>query len=246
MTTLFDTPPKAEVSVSTELVEHQVPAAEITPMLLIERAMASGHDPGKLYELAQQWRRDMAAEQFATQLAKFQAACPQIRKTRQIDLGGGKGPLYASLDDIMHQIKPLLSEHGLAVTYSAGITDGGQLTAKCRIHHGTHVEESEITLPVPAQMRVNDTQKMGAALSYAKRYALCAALNIIVSDEDRDGEGLLETVSEEHIATLREWIANTESNESAFLKFMGVKALSEIPVADFGKAVDALKRKAKR
>jgi ERF superfamily protein len=249
-TTLFD-PKKDEVplSATTELVTHTLPpesAVELTPMLLIDRALERGHDPGKLYELAQQWKRDIAAERFATQLARFQAACPQIQKTRQIDLGGGKGPLYASLDDIMHQIKPLLAECGLAVTYSAGITDGGQLTAKCLIHHGTHVEESEITLPVPSQMRVNDTQKMGAALSYAKRYALCAALNIIVSDEDRDGEGLCETIDEDHVASLREWIADTESNEAAFLKFMGVKSLAEIPAKDFAKAFEALKRKAKR
>lgn len=245
MDTLFDTPPKAEVSVSTELVEHQVPAAEITPMLLIERAMASGHDPGKLYELAQQWRRDMAAEQFATQLAKFQAACPQIRKTRQIDLGGGKGPLYASLDDIMHQIKPLLSEHGLAVTYSAGITDGGQLTAKCRIHHGTHVEESEITLPVPSQMRVNDTQKMGAALSYAKRYALCAALNIVVSDEDRDGEGLCQTINEEQLATIEDWMGSVGIRPAPFLKWLGIERMSELPMKEYDKVIAELKRKAR-
>jgi hypothetical protein len=35
-------------------------------------------------------------------------------------------------------------------------------------------------------MRVNETQKFGAALSYAKRYALQGALNIVVTDEDTD------------------------------------------------------------
>lgn len=240
MSTLFD---QTETPMTTELVTTEQPP-ELTPMLLIERAMERGIDPGKLYELAQKWEQDQAAERFATALAKFQAGCPQIKKTRQIDLGQGKGPQYASLDDIVHKIGPLLAECGLSITFSAGITETGMLTAKCLVHHGRHVEQSEITLPVPSNMRVNDTQKMGAALSYAKRYALCAALNIVVTDEDRDGEGLLETINDDQIDTLREWIANTESNEAAFLKYMGVASLSSIAAADFEKAFAALKRKA--
>lgn len=242
---LFDNP-KVEVPVSTALVEHtaQPLIAEPTPMLLIQRAMDSGIDPGKLYELAQQWEADRAAERFADALAAFQAKCPQIQKTRQIDLGGGKGPVYASLDDIMHIIKPILGECGLSVTFSAGITDGGQLTAKCMIHHGRHVEASEITLPVPSQMRVNDTQKMGAALSYAKRYALCAALNIIVSDEDRDGAGLMETVDEKQVAALEEWIETSGADRARFLKLYEITMLSEMPARRFDEALTQLKRKA--
>jgi hypothetical protein len=230
----------------TQLVEHQAPAPELTPLLLIDRALERGLDPGQLYELAQKWEQDRAASAFATALATFQARCPQITKRRQMDLGGGKGPLYASIDDIMREVKPLLAECGLSVTFSASITEGGHLTAKCLVHHGRHVEESEITLPVPSSMRVNDTQKMGAALSYAKRYALCAALNIVVTDEDQDGGGLCETINEEQIATLREWIADTESSEVGFLKYMGVTSLANIAASDFEKAFSALKRKKQR
>lgn len=242
--TLFDNErPMATDLVSTGPIEPVSPPVAVTPMLLIERALERGHDPSKLYELAQKWQQDIAAEQFATALATFQARCPQIKKERSIDLGGGKGPLYASLDDIMHQIAGLLAECGLAITFSAGITDSGHLTAKCLVHHGRHVEHSEITLPVPSNMRVNDTQKMGAALSYAKRYALCAALNIVVTDEDRDGEGLLETIGEEQAATIREWIESTGANESGLLNWLGVASIGAIPAKDFAKALDALKRK---
>ncbi len=230
-----------------DLVERPVQPliADPTPMLLIQRAMDSGIDPGKLYELAQQWEADRAAERFAVALATFQARCPVIVKEREIRLKSGT-ILYASLDDIIRQIKPLLSECGISITFSAGITDKGMLTAKCRIHHWRHVEESEITLPVPAQMQVNDTQKMGAALSYAKRYALCAALNIIVTDEDADGEGLVETISQEQIATLDEWLSQLPAGETPkFLTYMGAASLSEIPEGDFKKGLVALQKKAK-
>lgn len=224
---------------------HQLPAVEVTPMLLIERALASGVDPGKLYELAQQWERDRAAERFAVALATFQARCPIIAKTRQIDLGSGKGPLFANLEDIMAKIKPLLAECGLSVTFSAGVTEAGHLTAKCLIHHGTHVAESEVTLPVPTQMRVNDTQKMGAALSYAKRYALCAALNIVVGDEDTDGEGVHEVIDNEQFAVLDEWLSKLPASETPkFLHYMGCECVEDIKAGDFDKALMALKKKA--
>lgn len=244
MNTLFDA--KDEVPVSTELVERDTRTVELTPMLLMQRLIDSGRDPGEMLTVYERWEANAAADAFGVALSAFQAKCPQILKTRQIDLGGGKGPLYASYDDIDAQIRPLMAECGLTKTFSASITEAGQMKVVCTIRHGRHTESSEVTLPAPAQMRVNDTQKMGAAMKYGMRYALCAALDIVVTDEDRDGEGLAETLSEEHIATLREWIADTESNEAGFLKFMGVKSLADIPIGDFGKALDALKRKAKR
>lgn len=234
---LFDTQAKNEPP-------PQLPAVELTPLLLIDRALERGHDPGALYELAQAWERDRAAERFATALATFQARCPQIVKRRRLDLGGGKGPLYASLDDIMEVVKPILGECGLSVTFSAGLTDGGQLTARCMIHHGRHTHESEITLPVPSQMRVNDTQKMGAALSYAKRYALCAALNIVVTDEDTDAANVMETISEEEIATLNEWIETSGADLARFLKAFAIEKLSDMPKQQFLVALGELKRKA--
>ncbi len=241
MDTLF---PATEAAMSTELVEHR--AAEITPATLMQRLVDAGRDPGEMLTIYERWEANMAADAYGVALAGFQARCPQIHKNRKIDLGGGNGPMYASYDDIDVLIRPLMAEFGLSKTFSASITEAGQMRVVCKIRHGRHTEESEVTLPAPAQMRVNDTQKMGAALQFGKRYALCAALDIVTTGEDRDGEGLCETLTEEHIATLRDWIANVEANEPAFLKFMGVDSLAKIPLKDFAKAVDSLKRKAKR
>lgn len=238
--TLFDNKP-------TNAIMATEPPAAPTPLTIYARAIESGVSPEALEKMAalcERWEANQAADAYGVALAKFQAACPQIRKERSIDLGGGKGPLYASLDDIMAVVKPVLADCGLSVTFSAGMTDGGQLTAKCLVRHGRHTEVSEVTLPVPTQMRVNDTQKMGAALSYAKRYALCAALNIVVSDEDRDGAGLCTTIDDQQLATLREWLEVSAANEAAYLKFLGVSSLGEIAVKDFPKALQALKDKA--
>lgn len=217
---------------------------EITPLTLLQSCIANGQDPDKMLGIIERMAANEAADRYGEAFAKFQSLCPQIHKSRSIDLGGGKGPTYASLDDILRVVKPILAECGLGVSFSATITDDGKMQCKCFVRCGRHVEESEITLPAPSQMRVNDTQKMGAALSYAKRYALCAALNIVVTDEDTDAAGVCETITEEQAVTLREWIGNVSADEGKFLAWLGVKSLAEIPRNKFDDALKALQSKA--
>lgn len=211
------------------------------PLAIIARAVDNGMEPdklGKLMELQERWQRNEDAKAFAVSLSTFQAKCPQITKRRTMDLGGGKGPTYASLDDIMREVSGLLQECGLAVTFSASITDGGMMKAVCKLHCGSHVQESEITLPVPSAMRVNDTQKMGAALSYAKRYALCAALNIVVTDEDNDGANLaasgeMELVTGAQAAELADMIKAKKLSLEKLCEWAGVTTLDDLSVAKY-------------
>lgn len=231
---------------STELVEHDqtVGHSQAVAASLISQAISAGIPLGELREYAKDSEASQAAEAFGHALANFQAKCPQIKKDRSIDLGGGKGPQYASYDDIDEIVRPLMAEYGLSKTFSATVTDDGKMRVVCRIRHGKHVEENEVTLPVPTQMRVNDTQKMGAALQYGKRYALCAALDLVVTSEDRDGEGLCETIDEDQLRTLDEWIETTSTDYKRFLAWLGIKRLVDMPVKQFPQALAELKRKA--
>jgi hypothetical protein len=217
-----------------------------TPLSIIAEAVRQGLDPdqlGKLMDLQERYERNEAAQQFAAALAKFQANCKPITKRRKIDLGGGSGPLYAGLDDIMREISPLLADCGLCVTFTTEMVDGGMVRTTCHVRHGRHVEDSVVTLPVPVQMRVNDTQKMGAALSYSKRYALCAALNITVTDEDTDANGLGTAVDEKQIAQLKEWFTASGEGEGPTLKWAQVKTVADIPAKQFPVIMERFKRK---
>lgn len=239
--TLFTAAPPA----NSELVTPR-PARELTPMVLIEAALERGisaPELEKLTALAERWQANIAAEEFANALAEFQRRCPLITKRRSIDLGGGKGPQYASLDDIMRAITPILSDLGLGITFSGDMTEDGKMHVVCAVSKGRHMHTSEITLPAPA-MRVNDTQRMGAALSYARRYALCNALNIVVTNEDTDANGLAQTISEEQCATIREWIEGSGADEKKFCKWLAVERIADIPAAQYEVALRELQRKA--
>ncbi len=96
-------------------------------------------------------------------------------------------------------------------------------------------------------MRVNDTQRFGAALSYAKRYAICGALNIVTTDEDTDATNLMgSTITDEQAIQLQEWIDSTGADKAKFLAFLKVERLADLPASKFANAMEAIQKKAKR
>jgi hypothetical protein len=136
----------------------------------------------------------------------------------------------------------VLDECSLAVSFSTEAIDKG-IRVTCRIRHGIHFEDHTLDVPVP-QMKVNDTQKYGAALSYAKRYALCAALNIVCTDDvDDDAQSCIDPITEQQEVELRELIEAKAADLPKFLAWMGVEKLSDIPATSYPKAVNALRNK---
>ena len=197
----------------------------------------------QLMELKREWDRDRAAEAYAAAISEFQRKCPQIHKGRKPM--SGPAYTYASYDDVMAVAAPILAECGIAVTFSTEQVDKS-IRVTCRLRVGTHVEDHAFTVPVP-DMRVNETQKFGAALSYAKRYALQGALNIVVTDEDTDAANLTaNTITDEQAIQLEEWIESTGADRVKFLAFLKVEKLADLPASKFANAMEAIQKKAKR
>jgi hypothetical protein len=224
-----------------------VPASS-DPMAIIALAVQHGAEPAQLRELLElqrEYAKDRAAERFGEALTQFQRRCRFVEKVREATIYSDKGNYkynFASFDDVMRVAAPALDECSLAVSFSTEAIDKG-IRCTCRIRHGIHFEDHTIDVPVP-QMKVNDTQKYGAALSYAKRYALCAALNIVVTDDiDNDAATLIDPISQEQEIQLRELIEAKGADLPKFLAWMGVEKLSDIAVVDFQKAVTALRNK---
>lgn len=88
---------------------------------------------------------------------------------------------YATLDAVLDAVTPALCKHGLAIVQSTS-TESAKIELKTYLYHesGEHISSS---YPLPDIM---DAQKLGAALTCARRYALCALLSV-TADEDDDG-----------------------------------------------------------
>lgn len=181
-------------------------------------------------------------------LARFQGDAPAVEKTKR----GGQGN-YAPFDAIMAAIRPHLASNGLSVSFDTE-TGSGSVTATCYVMHADGGRISrKATVPVDARMSANDSQKMGSAISYAKRYALTAALNLVTADEiDDDGaKAGTETVTDLQADQLREVL--DEVDEATRTRFWGwvreshpdVSTADDLPASLFAKSMRSLRAKVK-
>lgn len=220
---------------------------DASPLAILDNAVKCGANVETLERisaLAERWQANQAKEQFGRALAAFQAECPPIHKGREAQ-GGKMRFTYASLDDIEKVVKPIREKHGIAVTYDLRMVDG-LMHATCRVRVGSYSEETVVPVPIPKEMVVGDTQKYGAATSYAKRYALCAALNITVTDEDNENN-LPQKISQEQIDELNDLIDTCPAFDlDRFLAVYEIKAIADMTEAQFNDAVVKIKAKKAR
>jgi hypothetical protein len=98
----------------------------------------------------------------------------------------GAGYRYTSLDGLIAATRPILNAHDLNITQwpsYVALTDGLRPTLVTRISHASGESSEERT---PLYVEAKTMQGLGAAITYARRYAWAAALGI-ASEEDTDG-----------------------------------------------------------
>lgn len=136
----------------------------------------------------------MSDQAWAAAFVAFQKGLPDIPKSKTADIRTDKGKYsysYADLPDIIARIRPVLAEHGLAFAQSVEPGQAG-ITVTTRVYHREGHVESFGPLYLPAAA---DAQKAGSAITYARRYSLCAALGI-AADEDDDANSAKEWKAE--------------------------------------------------
>jgi ERF superfamily len=90
---------------------------------------------------------------------------------------------FVSLDSLIAATRPVLNEHGLAITQFPVTVDGLPVLRTTLLHAASGESLSGDT---PLYLSRNDMQGYGAAVTYARRYAWAAVLGI-ASEEDTDG-----------------------------------------------------------
>lgn len=154
---------------------------------------------------------------------------------------------FSNLTSVWESMRVPFTSNGLTVWQDITTCDKTvSVTTKVVHSSGQWVEFGPLTIPLSKF----DAQGVGSATSYAKRYALCAALGI-VSDDDDDGEAasapirqkqeevkVAPKISQDQIREINELL---EMCDSAYIdKFLGFvqtkygkRALDVIPNSDF-------------
>ncbi len=198
----------------------------------------------KLYERME----DRSAEKlFANAFVALQSEVPKVQATKAVPNNDGTVRYkFAPFEDLMEQIGPMLQRHGFTVSFSSRV-DGDRLTSACTLQHiGGHKRQNEFTVRIGAgPPKATVSQADGAAATYAKRFALTEALNIVVAHMDNDARLEGAPITPEQAKSLRERVRATASNEEFFLRFAGAKTFEEIAETKYAILDQNLRKKEK-
>lgn len=97
------------------------------------------------------------------------------------------GYKYATLDNLIDMLRMVLPKHGIWFVQTPA-RQGGVSTLTTRVFHdsGEWIEDTIEMTDTELQGKANDTQRVGASITYYRRYALSAIFGV-AADEDVDG-----------------------------------------------------------
>ena len=150
-------------------------------------------------------------DQLVTALVAAQLKMPSVKKDKTNPFFKAK---YADLSSVVATAEPIIGAEGLAIAQFVSNLDGATSLKTFLLHSSGQWMGDEMIL----HEGKGTPQDQGSAITYARRYAYCAALGI-VSDEDDDGNAASRPVQ-----SVPEGSPGTKSREESPSKTTRVKA----------------------
>jgi ERF superfamily len=199
---------------------------------------------------------DDAKAQFNQAFIRLQKRLPRIKKEGELTYPVNKnqpdGPQkhiasFAKWEDIDAALRPLLDEEGFALSFNTAPRPGeggGLLVTAILRHRAGHSQETSIPVPLDTSGGKNTLQGYGSTLSYGKRYAATAALNIVTEGEDDDGKrGGVRYITGAEAREIDELLTQTKADRPRFLEYFGVANIAALEASQLAQARNMLLQK---
>jgi hypothetical protein len=204
----------------------------------------------RLIDLHERIQRRNAELEFAGALARFQDQCPAIPRTSSAQIvtksGGSYGYKYADFEQIVETTRPHLRANGFSFTFDAASRDGQLVVTGTLRHINGHLVTSSFSLPTSASNPgMSEQQKVGAAMTFAKRQVLCSLLGLSLTDPEADGQDPTK-MSESQVANLRALLSEVDRDGKTLarlLALLGVDRLEDALARQYDAAVRSLENK---
>lgn len=163
--------------------------------------------------------------------------------------------MYAKLESIVKKAAPIYTKYGFALSF--GTDDSpreGWFRVTCVASHSAgHSKHYHIDVPPDATGiagKVNKTpiHAMGSSMSYARRYLTCMIFNIVLDDEDDDGQAAGETqqqrpttITRDQTLHLMDLIQKAKATPEEFCQKVRINAVHELQPGRFEAAEKLLK-----
>jgi len=238
---------------STELVVGTVtPAPATTPNDLLAIAIGKGaslEQMERLMDMQIKWEAHEAKKAFYAAKAAFKAEAPTVIKDKQ---NLQYKSMYASEAALLGAVNPILSKHGLdahfefpAPSEPTTVSVSGVLA-----HALGHSERVTLEGPVDTSGAKNPLQQVKSTVTYLRKATFEAITGVASgdseSDDDGNGAGQNQFISEKQHNTIVDMIVSTGSDESKFCAHFKIPDVANLPESKFGQAMTLLNKKAKK
>jgi hypothetical protein len=172
--------------------QSQSTAVAVTPMEMLQMAVAQGKDLDylqKLMDLEERWRAAEAKRAYTTAMALFKRNMPDVVKDM---LNKQYGSDYSSLANLVNTTNRVLGEYGLNARWSPDQTDGIKVT--CILEHADgHREEVSMKGPPDTSGQKNPLQQIKSTMTYLEGATFQAITGVVArsacADDDANGAG---------------------------------------------------------
>jgi hypothetical protein len=149
---------------------------------------------GELLRMQREMEHDQARRAFNQAMAITQADMPPVVRSATNKHLGNK---YAKLEDVDREMRPIYTAHGFSVRFGSAPAPEGYIRITCTVAHASgYFEENYLDAPTNnvgsqgGRTATTGVQAVGSAVTYLRRYLLGMVFNIVLADDDDDGESM--------------------------------------------------------
>lgn len=227
--------------------KHIIPSGPVTPMAMLQVAVANGFDLARieqLMELERRWKADKAREAYYEALAAFKAKPVLVTKDKK---NTQYNSMYASIGNFVNTVNAAMAPHGLNARWTIDQSD--KITVTCILSHTLgHSESVPMSGPPDTSGSKNPLQQIKSTITYLEISTYQAVTGIVSQDAilDDDGNASGNTITAEQVANLEALITEVAADRAAFLKYCKAETLEGINAKFYKTAVSMLQRKRKK
>ncbi len=233
-----------DTSIDKSAQKNEISRAENAPIpiaqmmqLMIEKGITADNVQAmeQLVKLQERIMDRDAEKEFANAFAILQSQMQSVNATKAIPSKDGSiRSRFAPYEEIMEQVGPLMNRLGFTVTFDTDYssTPPMRVIQKCTLQHTSgHKRTNSFAVRIGnGPPGASEAQGDGAAATFAKRYALCAALNITIDfDTDAKTEGA--TITKEEAQAFEARAVKLNIDRVKILKWLHAASFEEISEA---------------
>ena len=226
-------------------VNQIIPTAEVTPMVMMQMAVAQGKDVEtmeRLWALNEKVEAANARKAFFAALSEFKKSPPQVIKDKQNSQYGDSA--YVSIGNMVTTASEEMGKHGLTHSWTYGEGEKGEIICTCIMSHSLgHQESVTLSSPIDESGKKNPLQGRKSTRTYLKLETFEAVTGMVSVEGNLDDDGNsfsqpeITLIGESEVNELDSLLVENEINRETFkewlFKDMGIETLEQVATNQF-------------